>query len=103
ERRPHHVKRAAQMDVQHRIEVLVRHLLQGRGPDDPGVVDQDVDAAVVIERRLDDRAAPNRRGDRRGTGSGVAPPGPASTPPPFRLPPVSLTTTLAPRDARSRA
>ena len=108
------MERATQVHIEHRVEVLVAHLFQRAATDVARVVDQDVDAAVVLERGLDDRLAALAGRDRLGTRDGfllrprlIAPTtcsaGPASTPWPARLPPESLTTTFAPRDASSSA
>ena len=48
--RPDDMERSAQMHVQDHFEVLVCDLLQRAAPNDPGVVDQDVDPPVMIER-----------------------------------------------------
>src|SRR5882724_7009476 len=45
------------MDIHDGLEVLVRHLAQRSWTNIARVVDEDVDAAVVIERRLNDRPA----------------------------------------------
>ena len=63
---PHDMECAAQVDIQHRVEVLVTHFFQRCAAHDPGVVDEDVDAAVRIERRGDDRLAAGWGGDRVG-------------------------------------
>ena len=48
---------ATQMHIEDQLEILVRQLLQGSAAHDAGVVDQDVDAPVVVQCRLDDRLA----------------------------------------------
>src|SRR5262249_53592263 len=58
-------------DIQHRVEVLVAHLFQRCAAHDPGVVDEDVDAAVHIERRVDDRLAAGCGGHRVGAADGL--------------------------------
>ena len=51
------MERAAQVHVEDGLEVVVGHLLQRCATDVSGVVDEDVDAAVVLQRRVDDRLA----------------------------------------------
>ena len=51
ERGPHHVEGAAQMDIDDGVEVLVAHLFQRPAPHGAGVVDEDVDPPVVVQRR----------------------------------------------------
>src|SRR5580692_4232535 len=60
------------MDIQDRIEVFLRHLLQGRCANDAGVMDENVDPAIVVHRRLNDRASTFRRGYRRSSGDSFA-------------------------------
>ena len=57
---------AAQMNVQYQLEIRVGHFLQRRAANDPGIVDEDVDPSVMVERRLDDRLAAFGRGHRLG-------------------------------------
>src|SRR6185437_326981 len=72
ERRAHDVEGAAQMDIDDGFEVAVAHLLQRCRSDIPGVVDEDVDATVAVQGRVDDRLAALRGGDRFGAGHGRA-------------------------------
>jgi hypothetical protein len=44
----------ADVDVHHVIPVLLRELDDGRPADDTGVVEQDVDATELLDRRVDD-------------------------------------------------
>jgi hypothetical protein len=77
-------------------------LRERRRPEDAGVVDDDVDAAELAQRGVDDgrRALVGRDvgvvRDRCSAGA-------ASPPVPSTPPPRSLTTTCAPRDASSNA
>jgi hypothetical protein len=70
ESRPHDMKRAHQMDVDDRLEILVADLVQRAVADIAGIMDEDVDAAVMVERRLDDRPAAGRRRHGFGAGNG---------------------------------
>src|SRR5271166_1771618 len=60
------------MDIQDRLEVFWRHLLQGRCANDAGVMDENVDPAIVVQRRFSDRTFPFRRKYRRGNRDGFA-------------------------------
>jgi hypothetical protein len=66
------MERTAQVDVDDGLEILVRHLFQRCAAHDSGVVDEDVDPAVTLEGRVDDRLASVGRGDRVGAGDGFA-------------------------------
>ena len=84
------------------------------GPsDDAGVVDQDVEASELLDGRIDERLPPATVATSLSSAI-AAPPAatissatrdatPASAPTPSIDPPRSLTTTLAPRSASSRA
>jgi hypothetical protein len=50
--------------VEDRVEFVGVHVLERRVPQDPGVVDDDVDPAPVVERGLHDRPAALGAGDR---------------------------------------
>lgn len=50
---------AAQVHVEYGVEVGVRHVLQRTAADVSRVVDQDVDAAVAVERGADDGLSPS--------------------------------------------
>jgi hypothetical protein len=54
---------AAQMDVQHGVEIFLAEILHRSVADIAGIVDQPVDPAIMVERRLYDGAAALRRGD----------------------------------------
>ena len=71
-RRAHNVEGAAQVNVDHGLEVVVGHLLQRRPANVSGVVNEDVDAAVVVQCRVDDRLAARRGRHRLGAGDGIA-------------------------------
>ena len=71
-RRAHDMKCTAQMDIDHGVEVLVGHLFQGGATNIARIVDKDVDAAIVTERRVDDRLAARSRRHRFGAGDGLA-------------------------------
>ena len=58
--RPDNVKRTAQVHIEDRVEIIGRHLLQRSPANDACVVHEDVQPAVVLERRFDDR--PTARG-----------------------------------------
>jgi hypothetical protein len=64
------------MHVDNGPEILVADFLQRAVADIPGVVDEDVDPAVVLERRLDDRLAAFGRGNGLGAGHRLAAGGP---------------------------
>src|SRR6202022_62464 len=64
ERGPDNVKRSPQMHIHDRLEVLVRHLLQGSSTEGARIVDEDVDAAIAVQRRLHNRIAARWRGHR---------------------------------------
>ena len=68
---PHNVEGAPQMDIQHRLEVFVGHLLQRPPPHDPGIVDEDIDPAVAVQRHIDDRLPARGSGHRVGARDGV--------------------------------
>jgi hypothetical protein len=51
------------MDVEHRVKLVRRHVLEVFVPPDTGVVDHRVDGAEALERALDDRLAAFGRGD----------------------------------------
>src|SRR3978361_667959 len=62
------------MNVEHSVEVLITHVLQRAATDVARVVNQNVDAPVVLEGGFDDRlaafAGSNRRATRDGLTSG---------------------------------
>ena len=108
------VEHAAQVHVVDRVELGARHLVEHRVAQDAGIVDQHVDAAVRIERILDDavRGVPVRdvahAGNRlaAATADFVDDPtrdGRDRRPLPAGVTPTSLTTTLAPDVAASLA
>ncbi len=66
------MKRPAQVNVEHRVEVLVAHVLERASPHDARVVDQDVDAAVGLKCGVDDGAAARCGRDRIGGDDGLA-------------------------------
>ena len=66
------MERAAQVHVEHRVEVLVGHLPQRCPPDVAGVVDQHVDATEALQRRVDDRLPALGGRHRVGAGDGFA-------------------------------
>src|SRR5581483_9350592 len=47
-------ERRSDMDIHHRLELLVRHLLDDVVPHEARVVDDDVQSTEAIERRLDE-------------------------------------------------
>ena len=51
------------MHVEHRLELLVGHLLDGGVPGVAGVVDDDVEAAELLERRADEPVGEPGLGD----------------------------------------
>ena len=51
------MKCAAQVHIEHGIEVRLRHFLQGRCADVAGVVDEDVDPAEVVQCGLNNGVA----------------------------------------------
>ena len=57
------------MDIDDEVPVLVGHVLEGDVAEDTSVVDEDVDAAVVVDCGLDDLLA---LGDRVVVGDGLA-------------------------------
>jgi hypothetical protein len=71
-RRLRHVEGALEVDVEHRLELLLRHVLERRVAQDARVVDDDVDLAERVERRLHDGLAALRRGHRVVVGHGLA-------------------------------
>ncbi len=71
ERGTHDMERAAQVDVQHRVEVLVAHLFQRCAAHVAGVVDEDVDAAVGSSAASMIALPPARGADRLGAGDGL--------------------------------
>ena len=62
ERRPGDVQGALQVDVDHRVDRVVIHLVECLVSQDPGVVDQDIDPAEGVHGGVDDGASPCRRG-----------------------------------------
>src|SRR5581483_4081535 len=68
---PHNVECAAQVHVEHRVEVLVAQFFQRTAANVAGVVDQDVDATVVVQRGLHDCAAAFGGAHRVSTGDGL--------------------------------
>jgi hypothetical protein len=50
--RPRHPERHDRVDVEHRLELLVAHLVGDAVPGVPGVVDDDVDAAEGVDQRV---------------------------------------------------
>ena len=53
-RRAAHVKRAVQMHRDHRVPVILGHLVKNAVTQNAGVVDHAIDAAKIIQRALDD-------------------------------------------------
>src|SRR6266403_1019539 len=74
--RSHNVEGASQMNIQHCIEVGLCHFLQGCRADDAGVMDENVNTAVMVQRRPDDGAAALGGSHRRGASGCFAPRGP---------------------------
>ena len=58
-----HEERAGQVDRQHLVPVLVGHLQHGLVDRDPGVVDEDVEAPVLLDDLVDGAPAVLRRAD----------------------------------------
>jgi hypothetical protein len=58
-----HEERAGQVDGDHLLPVLVGHLGHGPVDGDPGVVDQDVEAAMLIDNLAQDAPAVTGRAD----------------------------------------
>ena len=99
---------AAQVDADHVVPLALGHVDDEAVAQDAGVVDEDVDAAEGLDRRVDQRAGSFPVGDvaarrrsplRRRRGSRRRPPRPGlldRRPLPSLPPPVSLTTTRAP-------
>jgi len=61
---------ASQVDIDNGFEVVVAHLLQRRPANIPGILNEDVDAAVAVQGRVDDRLAAICGGDRFRAGLG---------------------------------
>jgi len=130
-RRSRTLVRADNMHLHDQIPILVLHVLETDIPQDTGIVDQHIDAAVGLDSRIDDPIAIL---DRVVVGDGLAACGgdlvddfvgglgevvvrvlwfvwcfssvfrtDASPPSPLNEPPRSLTTTLAPLEAKKRA
>ena len=51
---PGHIRRSIQVNVNHQIPFIKRHLLERFIPQDTGVIDQDIDGAIFLDRSLDD-------------------------------------------------
>jgi hypothetical protein len=64
---------ATQMNVQDSFEILVRHLIEGSAANDACIVDENIDPAVTIQRRLDHRFAALGCRNRLGACDGIAP------------------------------
>ena len=103
-------ERAEHVDLVDEVPVGLRHLRERDVAEDAGVVDDDVDLAERVDRGLDDLVAVLDRvvvGDRLAAGGldlgDDLVGGDADLPSPVKLPPRSLTTTFAPRDASSSA
>ena len=107
-------ERALQVDADHRVPLVLGHREDHPVAQDPGVVDEHVEAAEQVDRL----AAPARRRRRTTTRRRRWPPprrpaavissttawaGPASPPLPSRAPPKSFTSTWAPCAASSSA
>ena len=60
------------MDVEHRLELLVAHLVGDAVPGVAGVVDEDVDLPEGVDRLLDDLVAGARLGEVAGDGDRLA-------------------------------
>ena len=50
-----HVETALEVNLDHRIEILLRHLVEDAVAQVAGVVDDAIDSAIQVERILDDR------------------------------------------------
>ena len=70
------VEGAIEMDLHHRVEILVGHLVEVTVAQDAGVVHHRVDAAEFLDPGLDHRARGVRIGDVAAIGDRVAPGGP---------------------------
>ncbi len=70
-----HVERAAQVDVDHRVDEIRGHVVEALVAQDAGVVHHDVDAPEGVERGLDDGLPAFGRGHGVGVGDGLAPGG----------------------------
>ena len=66
------VEGALQVDVDDRVEQVGRHVVERLVAQDAGVVDDDVDAAEGVDRRLHDRRAALGGGHRVGVGDRLA-------------------------------
>ena len=71
-RRLRHVERAAQMDVEHRVDEVGSHVVEALVAQDARVVHDDVDAPEGVERGLHDRRAALGGGDRVRVEHGLA-------------------------------
>ncbi len=61
-----------QVDIHHRLEILLGDFVEGPVTDVPGIVDQDVDAPVVIHGRLNNGPPPLGSGHRVRIGDSIA-------------------------------
>ena len=68
----HHPERHDGVDVEHRLELLVGHLVRDAVPRVAGVVDEDVDLAEGVDRLLDDLVAGAGLGQVAGDGDRLA-------------------------------
>ena len=113
ERRLAHVEAAVEVHVQHASPVVRRELVERQRLEDAGVAHDGIEATEPVDGGVDDRLATLGAGDRVVRGNGDATGlldlvddlvGDAgSAPSPDMVPPMSLTTTDAPRRARSSA
>ena len=71
-RRAAGVEGAIEMDLHHRVEILVGHLVEEPVAQDAGVVHHRVDAAEFLDTRLDHRARGVRIGDVAAIGDRIA-------------------------------
>lgn len=67
-----HVKCAAQMHVEHRVKIVVAHVLERAATHRAGIVDQDVYPAEALEGGVDDGLAAFRCGHRIGDRYGLS-------------------------------
>ncbi len=111
--RPRHVERTLQVHIHQGVEPIGGHVLKGRVADDSRVVDHDVHSAPGAQGGVDDRLLRLLDWSHCGYRQQPAPPccrissatavaASAFEPSPVTDPPMSLTTTRAPRDGQQQ-